>query len=263
MTEGRILLVDGKGRTYLVKGDSDVHTKDGVIKKQDLEGKMPGSTIETHIGRRFHILNPNIIDFMEKAKRGPQTISLKDCALIAGYAGLKSGSRVVEAGTGSGLLSMFIANIICPEKLISYEVREDFAGIARSNFERFNVGNVEIKLKSIYEGVDERELDLITLDLPEPWLVVEHAKKSLKVGGYLVSYSPSIEQSKKFYDALGSVFMEETFECIVRDWNMKTLRPHTRMLAHTGFITMARWLGSEIQGGDFHRDEEDDYAGES
>lgn len=242
------LLVDEKGRKYIVKGTADMHTNYGVIRAEELSGKKFGDTIETQKARKFFILNPAIIDFIEKAKRGPQAISLKDCAVIAGYTGIHSGSRVVEAGTGSGILSMFLANIVAPEKIVSYEIREDFAEIARKNFERSGLDNIGIKVKNIYEGIDEKDLDLIMLDLPEPWRVVEHAKKSLNAGAFIVSYSPSIEQSKKFCDELDG-FMHETIECIVRNWDMDVVRPYSRMLAHTGFITFARWMGS---GGGSH-----------
>lgn len=235
------LLVDEKDRKYLVKGTADLHTNYGVIRAEELSRKKFGDTIETQTGKKFSILNPGILDFIEKSKRGPQAISLKDCALISGYTGIHSGSRIVEAGVGSGILSMFLANIVAPEKLISYELREDFAKIAGENFEKSGLNNIGIKMKNIYEGIDEKDLDLIVLDLPEPWKVVEHAKKSLKVGAFLVSYSPSIEQSKKFCDELKG-FMHETIECLVRNWDMKVVRPYSRMLGHTGFITFARWM---------------------
>ena len=235
------LLIDEKGREYLVKGTSDVHTNYGVIKAEKLRKENVGKTIESHTRRRFFLLEPGILDFIRKAKRGPQTITLKDCALIAGYTGIRSGSRVVDAGTGSGILAMFLANIVSPEKLVTYEIREDFAEIARENFQKSNLRNIEIKSKNIYDGIDERNLDLITLDLAEPWRVVEHAKEALKVGGFLVSYSPSIEQSKKFYDALTG-FQSETVECLLRNWDMRVVRPYSRVLGHTGFLTFARLI---------------------
>jgi tRNA (adenine57-N1/adenine58-N1)-methyltransferase len=239
------LLVDEKGRKYLVKGDSDLHTNYGVITAEKLDEKNVGSVIETHSGRKFFIIPPRIIDFMEKARRGPQAMTLKDCSLIAGYTGIRSKSRVVEAGLGSGVLSMSLANTVAPAELVSYEIREDFKGIAEGNFKRFGVNNVKIKMKDIYEGIDEKNLDLIMLDLPEPWRVVEYAKKSLKAGGHLVSYSPSIEQNKGLFDALGGNFISETIESLVRNWDMKVVRPYSRMLGHTGFITFARWMGEK------------------
>jgi len=237
------LLIDGKGRKYLVKGNSDVHTNQGVISAEVLNKKNIGSMVETHRGKKFFLILPQILDFMEKAKRGPQAMTLKDCSLIAGYTGIHSGSKIVEAGVGSGILAMFLANMIYPEKLVSYEIRKDFANIAEENFKRFGVKNVKIKMKDIYEGIDEKNLDLIVLDLPEPWRVVEYAKNSLKIGGYMVSYSPSIEQNKRFFDALGDNFLSETVELLVRNWDMKVVRPYSRTLGHTGFMTFARWMG--------------------
>lgn len=237
-----MLIVDDRGNTYLIKGDADFHTKYGFLGAEQLKKAKPGSVLEANTGRRFHVLNPNVTDFVQKAKRGPQAMTLKDCSLIAGYTGLRSGSRVVEAGTGSGVLSIFLANIIAPAKLVSYEIREDFAGIATKNFEKFGIKNIEVKNKDIYLGIDEKDLDLVSLDLAEPWLAVPHAKKALKVGGYLSSYSPSISQSKKLVDALGEDFQQETFETLKREWKMDAVRPHTQMLGHTGFLTVARLL---------------------
>lgn len=236
--------MDEKGCTYLTTAEKDLHTKYGFVKAGEIKKTKPGELVESNIGKKFRVLHPNFIDFMEKAKRGPQTISLKDCGLIAAYTGVTSGSRVVDAGTGSGLMAMFLAHIVDPEILTTYEIREDFAEIAKSNFEKFSIKNIKLKLKSIYEGIEEKNLDLVVLDLPEPWIVVEHVTKSLKVGAYLVSYSPSINQSKKFYEELKKYnFTSETLECVVRNWDLEKLRPHTRMLAHTGFITIARFLG--------------------
>jgi tRNA (adenine57-N1/adenine58-N1)-methyltransferase len=237
------LLMDEKGRTYLVSGKEDIHTKDGMLRKKELMKKKSGGVIKSHLGKKFFILSPKILDFIKKSKIGPQRISLKDCSLIVGYTGISSGDKVVDSGTGSGILAMFLANIVAPEKVISYEIREDFVELAKKNFKKAGIKNIKVKLKDIYKGIDEKNLDLITLDLPEPWKVVKYAKKSLKPGGYLVSYSPSIEQSKKFFDSLSKGFYSETLECLVREWDMRILRPHTKMLAHTGFITIARWLG--------------------
>lgn len=238
-----LLLLDEKGRSYLVKAGNDLHTNYGVVTATDIKKFKPGSTVKSNMGHAFRILEPDVTDFLKKAKRGPQAVTLKDCAMITGYTGISSGSKVVEAGVGSGLLSMFIANVIAPAKLVSYEVRQDFAEIAKANFKKFKIGNVRVKLDDIYEGIKEKKLDLIVLDLPEPWNVTQHAKKSLNVGKYIVSYSPSIEQSKRFFDSLGEDFLSETFETLKRDWKMETVRPHTRMLGHTGFLTVARWLG--------------------
>jgi tRNA (adenine57-N1/adenine58-N1)-methyltransferase len=234
------LLIDEKDRRYLVKGDKDVHTNYGVIKAEQFKEENVGTIIESHQAHKYKLIRPNILDYMEKAKRGPQAMTPKDCAMISAFSGIGPGSRVLEAGAGSGVLSMYLANLISPATLTSYEIREDFAKIAQGNFEKFGITNVEIKMKNIYEGIDEKDLDLVSLDLPEPWRAIEPAKGALKIGGYISSYSPSIEQNKKFCDALGDCFTHETLETIQRDWDMEVVRPFSRMIAHTGFITIAR-----------------------
>ncbi|MFH1404387.1 MAG: tRNA (adenine-N1)-methyltransferase [Candidatus Altiarchaeota archaeon] len=235
------LLIDHKGQRYLVKDGEDLHTKYGLLKSGDIDSAKPGGTLTSNTGVRFTVIDPDILDFISKARRGPQAMTLKDMSLIAGYAGLHTGSRVVEAGTGSGLFTMYLAHIIHPGRVVTYEVREDHASIARSNFERFGIGNVELKLQDVYEGIDEGGLDAVLLDLTEPWRVVEHARKALNVGGRLVSYSPSINQSRQLAEKLEG-FEYETFECILREWKEESMRPDTRMLGHTGFLTVARRL---------------------
>jgi len=235
------LLLDRKGASYLVEEGKDLHTRYGMVKAWDIMGAGPGGEVSSNTGQKFTVLEPDILDFIGKARRGPQAMTLKDMSLAAGYAGLHSGSRVVEAGAGSGLMSMYLAHVVFPEKLVTYEIREDFAGIARGNFERFGIGNIELKVKDVYAGIDERGLDAVILDLAEPWRVVPNLKDALKTGGRLVSYSPSINQSRQLAETL-DCYMHETFECILRNWKADRMSPDTRMLGHTGFYTVARKL---------------------
>jgi tRNA (adenine57-N1/adenine58-N1)-methyltransferase catalytic subunit len=237
------LLIDHKGNTYLVGGDSDFHTKYGALKAAAIKEAKPGDLIESNTGVKFRVLEPNIIDYISKARRGPQAMTLKDMSLAAGYAGIRSGSRVFESGTGSGLFTMYLAYTVYPETVVTYELREDFAEIAKKNFDRFAVKNVRLELRDTYAGIGETELDAAFLDLTEPWLVVPHLKDALKIGGILVSYSPSINQSRQLAEVLQESYMQETFETILRDWKPDTMRPDTRMLGHTGFLTVARRLG--------------------
>ncbi|MBD3389102.1 MAG: tRNA (adenine-N1)-methyltransferase [Candidatus Altiarchaeales archaeon] len=235
------LLIDEKGRKYLLGEGKDLHCNYGMIRAKDIEKAGVGGLVESNKGRKFNVLEPDILDFISKAKRGPQAMTLKDMGLISGYAGLESGSRVLEAGTGSGLLTMYLAHIVRPADVITYEVREDHARVARENFERFGIGNVDSRIGDLYDGIGEEGLDAVLLDLTEPWRVVPHLEGSLRVGGRLVSYSPSINQSRQLADVLEG-YMHETFECILRHWKADTMRPDTRMLGHTGFLTVARKL---------------------
>lgn len=184
-------------------------------------------------------------DLLKKAKRGPQVILLKDAALMAAYSGLESGDKVVDAGAGSGWLASYLARIVAPKgKVVTYERRKEFINIAKENFKLFNLTNIKIKNKDIYEGISERNLDLITLDLQEPWRLIPHAEKALRQGGYLAVYSPQITQVIEFANKLGKskLRIEKVVEVLERSWKVegKVARPEFHMLGHTGFLTFAR-----------------------
>ena len=234
-------LLVGTKKSYLVGEGNDLHCNQGHVKAEAISEAGVGGKVRSNKDAVFNVVEPDILDFIRKAKRGPQAVTLKDMGLIAAYAGISSESRVVEAGTGSGLLSMYLAHILAPGRLVTYEVREDFAQIALKNFERFGVDNIKLKQADIYEGIEEKGLDAVILDLPEPWTVTPHLSESLKVGGRAVSYSPSVNQVHKFNDSLEG-YEVESFECIQRHWKPKTMRPDTRMIGHTGFLTVARRL---------------------
>ena len=239
------LLIDHKGVKYLVNDGEDLHTKYGVVKSVDIQKAKPGTVLKSNTGIKFTVIDPDILDYISKAKRGPQAMTLKDMSLIAGYAGLQSGMKVVESGTGSGVFTMYLAHILHPGRVTTYEIREDHADIAKKNFERFDIKNIDLKLQDIYEGIGESGLDAILLDLTEPWLVVDHAREALKIGGRLISYSPSINQTNQLADRLDG-FLYESFECILRHWKEDSMRPNTRMLGHTGFLTVARLLKKSV-----------------
>lgn len=185
------------------------------------------------------------IDLFKGLKRGPQVILLKDAGIIAAFAGLGDGDKVVDAGTGSGWLAAFLAHTVSPNgKVITYERRKEFLKIAKRNFEILGLDNIKIRNKDIYEGITEKNLDAITLDLAEPWNVLPHAEKSLKKGGFLISYSPTITQISKLANSLeGTNFkLWKVLEILERDWKAdgRIVRPENNMLGHTGFILFAR-----------------------
>jgi len=187
----------------------------------------------------------NFPDIFKKLIRVPQIITLKDCALISAYAGIGGGDFVVDAGSGSGFLAIYLGNIVKPGgKVVSYEKRKDFAKLAKKNVKKVGLEEVvEIKNKDVYEGIDEKNVDAVVLDLPEPWNVVEHAKMALKDGRYLVSYSPTIEQTKRFVEECRKHNMEtKTVESIVREILVRenSTRPQIKGLTHTGYITFAK-----------------------
>jgi tRNA (adenine57-N1/adenine58-N1)-methyltransferase len=185
-------------------------------------------------------------ELFRKLTRGPQIITLKDAGIIAAFTGVSPGDMVVDAGAGSGFLAIYFGNLVKPEgKVFSYEIRPDFAKLAARNVRKAGLEKyVEVKEKDIFKGIDEHDVDVVTLDMPEPWHAVKHAKKALKGGGFLVSYVPTVEQVRHFVLECGKNGLrhERTVECNLREMQVgeKGTRPQTKGIMHTGYITFAR-----------------------
>jgi tRNA (adenine57-N1/adenine58-N1)-methyltransferase len=243
-----VLLYLNQRKTYLVKVEAgkNFHTHKGFVKLDDLIGKAYGSTVISNMGVEFVALKPLLRDYIMKSARQTQITYPKDIALIIMFSGIGSGSRVVEAGTGTGALTTALAHYVKPNgKIYSYEVREEFLKTAEKNLRRADLADfVELKNKDITIGIDESDVDAVVLDLATPWLVVPHAHKALKPCGTLVSFSPTIDQVVKTVEALKeNGFVDiETVECLMRGMQVERgkTRPQTLMTAHTGYITFAR-----------------------
>jgi tRNA (adenine57-N1/adenine58-N1)-methyltransferase len=170
----------------------------------------------------------------------------KDISLIVMFSGIGPGSRVVEAGTGTGALTTALTYYVKPEgKVYSYEIREEFIKTAQKNLERASLTNyVELKNKDITVGIDEKNVDAVILDLAVPWLVIPYAHCALKPGGALVSFSPTIDQVVRTVEALtDNGFVDvETVECLLRGMQIERgkTRPQTLMTGHSGYITYSR-----------------------
>ena len=231
-----------KNDKFLVKDTSkDYHTKHGFFKKEDL-GKNIGA-IKTNTGKEFSIFNPYFIDLYKKIKRDAQIIPLKDIGLIIAETGIGKKSKVIDAGAGSGALCCFLANIA--KEVITYDIREDFIEIVKHNIDFLKLKNVKIKNRNIYDGIDEKKIDVIVLDLPEPWLAIESAKKALKIGGFLVSYSPTIPQTADFINKINkdeNFVHLKTSEIIERNWEIdeRKVRPKSQQIGHSGFVSFVR-----------------------
>jgi len=227
------LLITKDGRKYL-KEEINVSLNEGNIKKVKL-GKN-----KTHSGKIIYAINPSFTDIMKFMKKGPAIVLNKDIGLIITETGINKNSLVVDAGAGSGYLAASLANIC--KKVVTYENRKEFFKIASKNFEFLKLRNIKIKNKDIYKGISEKNLDLITLDLMEPWRVLKYASKSLKLGGFLVCYLPTINQVDKLIRNIKEPFMiVKTCELIERKWETnKILRPENRIIGHTGFLVFIR-----------------------
>ena len=243
-----VLLYLDQRKTYLVKVErgKTFHTHKGFVEFDNLIGKEYGSKFLSSLGVEFIALKPLLRDYVMKSVRKTQITYPKDIALIVIFSGISAGSRVVEAGTGTGALTTALAHYVKPDgKVYSYEVREEFLKTAEKNLNRAGlIDLVELKNKDVTAGMDEREIDAVILDLATPWLVVPHACPVLKPCGTLLSFSPTIDQVVKTVEALkeNSFVDIETVECLLRGMQIargKT-RPHTLMTGHTGYITFAR-----------------------
>ena len=243
-----VLLYLDRERTYQirVKRGEQFHTHRGFIVLEDLIGRPFGSSVMSSLKIAFYALKPLVRDRVLKTDRRTQVLYPKDIGYILYQLGLCSGSRVVEAGTGSGALTMSLANSVKPEgKVYSYEVDSRSQKVAVSNIERANLMSyVDLKLGDITLGIDEVDVDAVVLDMATPWLVVEHAWKALSGSGVFLSFSPTIEQVMKTVSALSSFpFIEfETVELIMRRITVaeNKTRPETLMLGHSGYLTTAR-----------------------
>ncbi len=177
-----------------------------------------------------------------------QVIYPKDLGIILTYGDIFPGAKVVEAGMGSGALTLSLLRAVGDKgKVVAYEIKEEIIAKAIASIESMSqsTDNLEIKAQDIYEGIDEHDLDRIILDLPSPWLVIPHAEKSLLNGGVLVSFLPTIFQVYELHESLKntrSFEMMDSFEILLRPWSIgnRSVRPQHRMVAHTGFITTAR-----------------------
>lgn len=254
LAEGEIVqLIDSKGKRYQVKlkTGATFFFHHGAVEHDQLIGQQPGSWVKSSLGEPLLVLKPTLADFILKAKRGAQVIYPKDIGAILMLADIFPGARVLEAGTGSGALTLALLRAAGEGGwVISYEVRREFLEVARRNIEEFFgrlPQSLVLREKDIYQGLEEedRELDRMVLDLPEPWRVVEQAKEALKPGGIFVAYNPTILQIFKLArraERAGGFYQVGVYEVLMRPWKaeQRVLRPELRMVAHTGFIWVAR-----------------------
>jgi len=250
----RVLLVDPKERRYLVtlQPGAAFHTHSGIVAHDDVIGRQEGSTVAASTGRRFVALRPTLADVVLKMPRGAQVIYPKDLGAILLAADIGPGMRVLEAGVGSGALSM--ALLRAGADVVGYEVRSDFAAGARANVTAWAgpAAPYRVEERDVYEGIEERGIDRVVLDLPEPWRALGPVSDALRPGGILLSYLPSILQVATLRAAMAAraFGMAETSEVLRRTWHVeeRSVRPDHRMVAHTGFLTTARLLVAPTDG---------------
>ena len=177
-----------------------------------------------------------------KLKRGPQVILPKDIGIILSYSGVGKESVCVDAGTGSGWLAVSLARVC--KHVYSYELRPEFIAIAEKNKQILNLDNITFKNQDVFKKIDEKDVDLVTLDMPSSEKALKNASKALKPGGMVVGYLPHTEQVKKFVDKLNKTgfYDAHTVEVIVRDMLVRKegVRPTNTGVWHTAYLTFAR-----------------------
>ena len=244
-----VLLIDSRGREYLttLTPGKVFHSHLGKVPHEEIIGQEEACRIVTHAGRPFLVLRPTLAQYVMKMRRDSTIVYPKDVGAILVHGDIYPGATVIEAGAGSGALTLALLRATGPEgRVITYELREDMAQRTRRNIAS-RVGeptNFTLKLQDIYQGIDELPVDRIVLDLPEPWQVVPHAATALRQGGIFVSYVPTVLQVHHLAQTLSgdSRFeLVDSFEIMHRGWHLAetSARPDHRMVAHTGFITTA------------------------
>ena len=246
----KVLILDSKKRRYLatLSDGGQFHSHSGVLEHNDIVGNQEGTVLKSTKGAYYSILRPTLEDFVLEMPRGAQVIYPKDLAPICMIGDIGPGMSVFETGVGSGALSMTMLRY--GATITGYDIREDFANRATSNVRSFlgeeALERYSVEIRDSYEGIDGSDYDRVVLDLPEPWNVVPHAEKVLRTGGLLVAYTPSITQAVQVRKSMGNAWIESrTIEVLHRSWHIEgmAVRPDHRMVAHTAFLTVSRFIG--------------------
>jgi tRNA (adenine57-N1/adenine58-N1)-methyltransferase len=254
----RIQLTDPKGKmyTFTITQGKEWHTHKGWIVHNDLIGLPEGSVVSTSAGLKFTAFKPLLGDFVLSMPRGATIVYPKDAAMIVGVADVFPGAKVIEAGVGSGALSISLLRAIGSEgELSSFERREDFADIARENVSTY-FGKLPSQWKltvgSVQESSTDKKYDRVILDMLSPWECVAFASEVLRPGGVFLAYVATTTQLSATAEALkedGRFTEPLSSETIVRDWHHEGLavRPMQRMIGHTGFLIVSRRMAPGVE----------------
>ncbi len=254
----RIQLTDPKGKLYsftIVPG-KEWHTHKGWITHDDLIGLPEGSVVSTTAGLSFSAFKPLLADFVLTMPRGATIVYPKDAAMIVGVADIYPGARVLEAGVGSGALTISLLRAVGDNGIVhSIERREDFAKIARTNVEDYfqnNCKNWTLEVGDLQDQEFDSQFDRVVLDMLAPWECIDISARALRPGGVFLAYVATSTQLSATAEAIkndGRFTEPESSETLVRGWHHEGLavRPQQRMIGHTGFIIHSRRMAPGVQ----------------
>lgn len=253
-----VLFIDRKERQYLkrLRAGAKIHLQDGTLDCDSVIGIADGSRVRNSSNQTYLVLRPTYAQLIPNLPRKAQVIYPKDAALILVWGDVFPGATVVEAGVGPGALTMALLRGVGPTgRLVSIEAREDFAKMAAENVARFHgeAPNWSLRIGDVYDSIPETGVDRVILDVTEPWRAIDNVAGALVSGGVFVGYVPTVLQMKNLMDALAAhpeFAAVEAFESLVRGWHSRELsiRPEHRMVAHTGFLVVARRRGRANDG---------------
>jgi len=246
-----ILVYRDRRRKWLVRPSETpkLHTHLGILDCASLVGMDYGVRVNTTMNDELMILKPTLEDIVMKFSRKTQVIYPKDIGMIIIKCGIHSGSRVFEAGTGSGAATAALAYSVAPEgRVYSYDINEEFQAGAKRNLERFGLAeHVTLKTKDAKLGVDERELDAALLDMGDPWELVKPVKEAMAPSAMLAAICPTMNQAEKLVQTLHDegFVATETLELIARNIEARPgmTRPSMFMVAHTAYLIFGRKMG--------------------
>ncbi|MBI3768972.1 MAG: tRNA (adenine-N1)-methyltransferase [Deltaproteobacteria bacterium] len=246
-----ILFIDRKARQYLrtVHAGRSLNVRGARFAADELIGLPEGSVLRSSLGEYLQIFRPTYAQLIPNLPREAQVIYPKDVGTILVWGDIHPGAHVVEVGVGPGATTIALLRAVGPTgEVVTYEIRDTFAAMARENVTRFYGDAPHWRLVSgdAYEGIHERDVDRFVVDVPEPWRVVPHAAGALRPGGVFVGFIPTVLQMQQLVAALrdGGFAAIEAMESLQRFWHVtdRSVRPEHRMVAHSGFLVVARRL---------------------
>lgn len=260
---GDLVEIVGRGHIHQiiqVDPEATIHTHKGLLKGADFIGKPYGSLVQSHNGNEFYALQPSLADLVKFLPRKTQILYPKDIGFILFNMGIAPGQRVLEAGTGSGSVTIALANAVGPSgRVYSYEAREEFQQLAIKNVSRIGYASrVDFKVRNIEDGFDETGVDALFLDVPNSYDYLPQVKSALKSGGFFASLLPTTQQVTLLIEALkrNRFGFLEVCEIMLRYYRAdeNKFRPSDRMVGHTGYLIFGRSLVDEASEEAFEAD---------